>query len=248
MSDSLIRIAMWSGPRNISTAMLRAWENRPDTVVVDEPLYGPYLATTGKRHAAYETIMQVQGTDWRPIVKALTEAKPADADAGTQIFYQKHMSHHLTDDIELDFVGQLRHGFLLRHPNEVLASYLRKHPRATPADLGYPQQVRLYQWLREHTDQHPPVMLAKDILQDPKNMLSKLCAALGVPFDEAMLSWPKGYRESDGVWAEHWYNRVIESTGFAPYRPKENTLSHEEQAIADACLPYYEQLAEWAMR
>lgn len=247
MSDSLIRIAMWSGPRNISTAMMRAWENRTDTVVVDEPLYGPYLATTGKQHAAYQTIMQVQGTDWRPIVQALTLEKPALADENTRIFYQKHMSHHLTDDIELDFMGHLRHGFLLRHPNEVLASYLRKHPRATPADLGYPQQVRLYQWLKEHTDQNPPVMAAKDILQDPSGMLGKLCDALGVPFDEAMLSWPKGYRDSDGVWAEHWYNRVIESTGFAPYRPKENTLSSAEQAIADACLPYYEQLAADAM-
>ena len=242
--DNLIRIAMWSGPRNISTAMLRAWENRPDTVVVDEPLYGPYLATTGKKHAAYEAIRQVQGNDWRPIVKELTEAVPSEATAQTKIYYQKHMSHHLTDDIELGFVNHLRNGFLLRHPNDVLASYLRKHHRATPKDLGFPQQVKLFNWIKQRSGKTPPIVESKDILMDPKGMLKKLCAALDVPFDTAMLSWPKGYRDSDGIWAEHWYNRVIESTGFSEYKPKENKLSQEEQRIADKCLPYFETLLE----
>ncbi len=242
--DNLIRIAMWSGPRNISTAMLRAWENRPDTVVVDEPLYGPYLATTGKQHAAYEAIRLVQGNDWRPIVKALTEAVPAEATAQTQIYYQKHMSHHLTDDIELEFVDHLRNGFLLRHPNDVLASYLRKHHRATPEDLGFPQQVKLFNWIKQRSGKTPPILESKDILMDPAGMLKKLCVALDVPFDAAMLSWPKGYRDSDGIWAEHWYNRVIESTGFSEYQPKENKLSQEEQRIADECLPYFETLLE----
>ena len=245
MSNELIRIAMWSGPRNISTAMMRSWENRQDTVVVDEPLYGPYLFQTDKKHAAYDDIMQVQGIDWQPIVKALTETPPEGADSQTKVFYQKHMRHHLTPDIELDFVDQLRNGFLIRHPNDVLSSYLRKHHRATPEDLGYPQQVKLFDWIKERTGTTPPILESKDILMNPEVMLKKLCSALEVPFDSAMLAWPKGYRDSDGLWAEHWYNRVIESTGFSDYIPKENKLSKEEQRIADACLPYFEILMEY---
>jgi hypothetical protein len=222
--------------------MMRSWENRTDTVVVDEPLYGPYLATTGKKHAAYEEIRLVQGNDWRPIVSDLIHSKPEDATDKTKIYYQKHMSHHLTDDIDLDFVNHLRNGFLIRHPNDVLSSYLRKHHRATPEDLGYPQQVKLFNWIKQRTGKTPPILESKDIQINPEGMLKKLCAALDVPFDTAMLTWPKGYRDSDGIWAEHWYNRVIESTGFSAYQVKENKLTNEEQQIADQCLPYFETL------
>jgi hypothetical protein len=244
MPKNIIRIAMWSGPRNISTAMMRSWENRKDSVVADEPLYGPYLATTGKKHAMHEQIIAHQGSDWRPIVRHLTQELPADATDVTKIYYQKHMSHHLTDDVELDFVDKLRNGFLLRHPNDVLSSYLRKHPRATPEDLGFPQQVKLFNRIRERTGEIPPILESKDILINPEVMLKKLCMALAVPFDTAMLAWPEGYRDSDGIWAEHWYNRVILSTGFSEYKPKENNLTKEEQRIADQCLPYFEQLLE----
>ena len=136
----------------------------------------------------------------------------------------------------------MRNGFLIRHPNDVLSSYLRKHHRATPEDLGYPQQVKLFDWIKKRTGITPPILESKDILMDPALILKKLCKALDVPFDNAMLTWPKGYRDSDGVWAEHWYNQVIKSTGFSAYQPKENKLSKQEQRIADACLPYYETL------
>ena len=245
MTKEIIRIAMWSGPRNISTAMMRAWENRQDTVVVDEPLYGPYLFQTGKKHVAHQEIMQVQGIDWQPIVEYLTQQAPSDATIKTKIFYQKHMSHHLTEDIELDFVDQLSNAFLIRHPNDVLSSYLHKHPHATPEDLGYPQQVKLFNWIKQRTGITPPIFESKDILKDPAGMLKKLCNALNVPFDPTMLSWPKGYRESDGIWAEHWYNKVIESTGFSAYQPKENKLNKQEQSITDACLPYFKALQKF---
>lgn len=242
MHHKIVRIAMWSGPRNISTAMMRSWENRSDTVVVDEPLYGPYLATTGKKHAMYKEIIKHQGDDWRPIVQHLTQELPAYSTTATQIYYQKHMSHHLTDDIELDFIDQLRNAFLIRHPNDVLSSYLRKHHRATPEDLGFPQQVKLFNRIKQRTGITPPILESKDILMNPEGLLKKLCAALDVPFDPTMLSWPKGYRDSDGIWAKHWYNRVIESTGFSEYNPKENKLSRDEQRIANKCLPYFETL------
>ena len=233
---------MWSGPRNISTAMLRAWENRSDTVVVDEPLYGPYLARTGKKHADHELVIQAQGSQWQPIVKALTEDTPIYADSQTTIFYQKHMSHHLTPDIELDFVNHLLNGFLIRHPNDVLASYLRKHHQASPEDLGFPQQVKLFKWIKQRTGITPPILESKDVLTNPEGMLRKLCNAFKIPFSDSMLRWPKGYRNSDGVWAKHWYNRVIDSTGFANYQPKENKLSKQQQRIANECLPYFEEL------
>ena len=237
----MIRIAMWSGPRNLSTAMMRSWENRLDTVVVDEPLYGPYLSRTGKKHAAYEAIIQSQGSQWQPIVKALTERQFE----GAGIYYQKHMSHHLTEDISLGFTDHLRNGFLIRHPNEVLTSYLRKHPHATPEDLGYPQQVRLFNWIKERTGKAPPIFESKDIQKNPDRLLKKMCLSLDVPYDKAMLSWPKGYRDSDGIWAKHWYNRVIESTGFSSYNPKENKLSSAEQCIADQCRPYFETMLDY---
>lgn len=247
MADKIIRIAMWSGPRNISTAMMRSWENRADTVVVDEPLYGPYLATTGKKHAMYEEIIAHQGNDWRPIAQELTNELTQEANEGTKIYYQKHMSHHITDDVELDFIDQFKNAFLIRHPNDVLSSYLRKHPKATPEDLGYPQQVKLFERIKQKTCKIPPIMESKDILRNPKCMLEKLCNAFGIDFDVSMLTWPKGYRSSDGIWAEHWYNRVIESTGFSEYIPKENNLSKEEELIVDACLPYYEKLLNFKM-
>ncbi len=196
----MIRIAMWSGPRNISTAMMRSWENRGDTVVVDEPLYGPYLASTGKRHAAWQETIADQGSDWRPVLKALSE----DEFEGADIYYQKHMTHHILPDMDVSFVGHFRNAFLLRHPNDVLSSYLRKHPRATPEDLGYPQQVKLFNWIKDNMGFVAPVMESKDILMNPEGMLKKLCDLLGVPFDKTMLAWPKGYRDSDGVWASHW--------------------------------------------
>lgn len=236
----MIRVAMWSGPRNISTAMMRSWENRADTVVVDEPLYGPYLAATGKKHPMWQETIEDQGDDYAVVIDGLChEVKTAD------IYYQKHMTHHILPEMEVSFVGAFRNAFLLRHPNDVLSSYLRKHPRATPEDLGFPQQLKLFQWLKDKQGITAPVMEAKDILINPEEMMQKLCQLLDVPFDHAMLSWPKGYRDSDGVWAPHWYNRVIESTGFSSYKPKENRLTDEEQAIADQCLPYYQAMAEF---
>lgn len=231
---------MWSGPRNISTAMMRSWENRTDTVVVDEPLYGPYLAATGKKHPMWQETIDAQGDDYAAVIDGLChEEKTVD------IHYQKHMTHHILPNMDVAFVGAFRNAFLLRHPNDVLSSYLRKHPRATPEDLGFPQQLKLFQWLQKEQSITAPVMEAKDILINPEGMMKKLCQFLDVPFDVGMLSWPKGYRDSDGVWAPHWYNRVIESTGFSKYVPKENQLTQEEQRVADACLPYYEQMAAY---
>jgi len=230
-----MKIAMWSGPRNISTAMMRSWENRSDTMVVDEPLYGPYLHHSGKEHPGYAEVIASQGQDWQPIIEHLTAELPASC----AIYYQKHMSHHLLDEMPLDWVLELNNVFLIRDPKEVLASYVRKNPEVSPVDLGFPQQHKLFEFVTSETGKTPVVIDSRDVLADPEGQLKKLCQNLGVGFEENMLSWPKGYRDSDGVWAKHWYNRVIESTGFAPYRPKDIQLSAEQQRIVDACQPHY---------
>lgn len=234
-----LRIAMWSGPRNISTAMMRSWENRADTMVVDEPLYGPYLHHSGKKHAAYQEIIKTQGKQYQPIINQLTNDSIPKA---YKIYYQKHMTHHILPNLDLSWVKKLTNVFLIRDPQYVLQSYLKKEPQATPEDLGYPQLVQIFNLVKKETGINPPVFDSKDILMNPQSMMKKMCECLQVEFDDNMMHWPKGYRDSDGIWASHWYNRVIESTGFSSYQPKTIKLSHEEKKIANACEPYYEEL------
>lgn len=240
---NLIRIAMWSGPRNISTAMMRSWENRADSVVIDEPFYGPFLATSGENHPMKAAVIANQGQEYEKVLNKLL-APQADS---VRIFYQKHMAHHMLD---MDFVNHhliapFRHAFLIRDPKDVVRSYVRKYPDITPEALGYGRQVKIFNQVKQITNQQPPVIESVDVLNQPEKTLQTLCAALEVPFDEAMLQWPPGYRDSDGVWASHWYNRVIESTGFKPYREKDTPLTDREAEVAKACQDDYAFLKEF---
>lgn len=205
-----IHIAMWSGPRNISTTMMRSFENRPDTTVIDEPLYAHYLTTTGLIHPMQEEILESQHADWREVVKDLAEGSPAP------IYFQKHMCHHITQDMSLDWMSGLRHFFLIRDPVRMVASYARKMETITAFALGLAQERHLYDHIATLTGRTPIVLDATDVLNDPKGMLQQLCTGLDIPFREEMLSWPAGRRESDGVWAPHWYQNVEQSTGFRP--------------------------------
>ena len=228
------RIAMWSGPRTISTALMRAWENRGDTVVVDEPLYAFYLAHTTVDHPGREEIIASQPSDWRAVLDRLTGDPLPD---GQAIFYQKHMTHHLLPSVERARLRPLRHAFLIRSPRELLASYARVRATPTVEDLGLPQQVEIFRTLGG------PVVDARDILEQPEPVLRALCAALDVPFDPAMLSWPAGPRETDGVWAPHWYENVWRSTGFGPYRPPTDPLAPHLVPLLDTCQRCYDELA-----
>ena len=238
------RIAMWSGPRNISTAMMRSWENRGDCVVVDEPFYAHYLHTTGIEHPARDEVIASQPTDWRRVLDELLGAVPD----GVSIVYQKHMAHHLLPDMEGEWLARLTHAFLIRDPDEMVASYARSREQVTPADLGLHRQVEIWRRACDLGEQEPPVIDSRDVLENPHGMLSALCAALSVPFDAAMLSWPAGPRETDGVWAPHWYASVEKSTGFLPYRPKQLELTPAQQGVADACREPYEVLYERRLR
>jgi hypothetical protein len=230
---------MWSGPRNISTAMMRAFENRPDTIVVDEPLYAAYLDRTGLPHPAREEVVASQPTDIAAAVAELAAPLPE----GCRVHYAKHMAHHVDRDMDLGWTLRFRNALLIRDPVEVVASYVRARETADfdPEDIGLPQQA----WLLELWEQHGvevPIIDASDFLRAPEPYLRWLCDWLGVPFTDRMLSWPAGPRESDGVWAPHWYEAVWASTGFQPWRPRETKLSEHDAAVAEACRPFYEEL------
>ncbi len=234
MTSGEVRVAMWSGPRNISTAMMRSWENRPDTVVVDEPFYAAYLARTGADHPAREAVIASQPTDPEQVVAQLRASLPP----GKSVHYAKQMTHHIADDQDLGWLRAFRNVLLIRDPREVVASYVKARETCEPEDIGLLQQVRLL----DHLDEQPPVIDAGDFLQDPESHLRWLCDWLGIEFTDRMLHWPAGPRDSDGVWAPHWYDAVWASTGFAPWRPREVDLDEHDAAVAEACRPAYERL------
>jgi len=234
------RIAMWSGPRNISTAMMRSWENRSDTVVIDEPFYGPFLAHSGENHPLKDQVIADQGSDYSAVMKRLLAPQAENI----RVFYQKHMAHHMLDMafVQEHLITPFSHAFLIRDPRDVVRSYVRKYPNITAEALGYNRQVKIFNLVKNATGNKPPVIESVDVLNNAKEVLKKLCHALNVDFDEAMLNWPTGYRNSDGVWAKHWYNRVIESTGFKPYQQKDTPLTAREAEVAAACQDDYEFL------
>jgi hypothetical protein len=240
---SALRIAMWSGPRNISTAMMRAWENREDCAVSDEPFYAAYLAATGLDHPGRDEVIADGETDWRKVAAAMTGPVPG----GRPIWYQKHMSHHLLPEMSLDWVFGLSNVFLIRDPAEVVASYLKSRATVTPTDIGLPQQGVLFDRLCQHLGEAPPVIDAGDFLLAPEAHLRALCMRLGIAFSDRMLAWPPGPRSSDGIWAPHWYAAVWKSTGFEPWWARETALAGEAAGVAEACRPVYERLRGHAM-
>jgi len=227
---------MWSGPRNISTALMRSWENRSDTLVVDEPLYAHYLEVTGIDHPAREEVLAVGVTDWRSVVRDLLAPDP-----GFRVFYQKHMAHHLTPDIEHEWIYGLTNVLLIRDPREVIASYLRSRDQVTLDDIGLELQNQLYDELTGQGAE-PRIIDAGDFLRDPERHLRGLCDLIGVEFEASMLRWEPGPRDSDGVWAPHWYAAVWASTGFAPYRERAVDLEGQPAELAEQSRPLYERL------
>ena len=235
-----LRLAMWSGPRNISTAMMRAWGNRPDTFVCDEPLYAHYLKVTGKPHHVAEEVIAAGETDWRSVVGWLKGPVPE----GKAVFYQKHMSHHLLPEIDRGWLREVTNCFLIREPREVITSLVKHVPDARLEDTGFPQQAEIFDLIRERTGRTPPVLDARDVLDNPRAMLAALCDAVGVAFTDAMLAWPPGLRETDGVWARHWYKEVETTTTFKPYRPKDEPVPDELRGVLRECEAIYQRLYE----
>lgn len=239
-----LRLAMWSGPRNISTALKRSWGNRPDTVVTDEPLYAHYLAATGKPHPGAAEVIAGGDTDWRRVVDALIGPVPG----GKPVWYQKHMTHHLLPEVDRDWLGRVTNCFLIRHPREVLNSYAKVVADPTDEDTGFPQQLEIFRTVCERAGTPPPVIDAADVLRDPRRTLGLLCDAVDVSFTDAMLSWPPGPRATDGVWAKHWYGEVEKSTGFRPYAPRDEAVPERFRGLFERCMESYETLHPYRLR
>ncbi len=231
-------IRAWSGPRNLSTALMRSWENRPDTEVLDEPLYAHYLHVTGLDHPGRNDILAAGPVDEAEAVRRCTE--PALGD-GISVSYQKHMAHHLVEGMDLGWIGEASNLLLVRHPRRVIASYLKVRDRPTLTDLGLEQQSQLMERFGPL-----PVVDADIFLRDPESGLGAMCSYAGVDFDPAMLTWPVGTRESDGAWAPFWYGAVERSRGFSPAPADDpamvplpdafDRLAHEAQRIYDDLL------------
>ncbi|WP_417465544.1 HAD family hydrolase [Kordiimonas sp.] len=235
----VIRIAMWSGPRNISTALMRSFENRPDTMVVDEPFYACFLQETGIDHPGRQLVLKAQSTVWQQVANDLTAAVPD----GYDVFYQKHMCHHMVGSLDWAWARTLKHAFLIRDPRAMLASYVKSRAEVTLDDIGLARQVEIFEREADRLGSAPPVIEGSDILRDPEFYLGRLCAALGIAFDQAMLSWPSGARDTDGVWAPWWYENVQKSTGFMKREESEEVhLNAALERIAEQALPLYERM------
>ncbi|MBL6695986.1 MAG: hypothetical protein ISP97_04820 [Luminiphilus sp.] len=237
-----IRIAMWSGPRNISTAMMRAWENRPDCTVIDEPFYACYLAESGADHPCREQVLASQPTQRREVIAQLERA------AETPLQYEKHMTHHMPFGCDLGWAASCRHAFLIRSPGSVIASYLKKRSTVSEEDIGITRQRALFEEITAITGKRPPVVDAGEVLANPASMMSKLCEALDVPVEvPAMTAWPAGLRDSDGVWASHWYHAVETSTGFS--KPTASRELEDESAIelANSMQEHYQALYRYRL-
>ncbi|MDX1390005.1 MAG: HAD family hydrolase, partial [Acidobacteriota bacterium] len=207
-------------------------------VVCDEPLYAHYLAVTGIEHPGAAEVVEHHETDWKKVAAGLTGPLPA----GKTIFFQKHMAHHLLSEIGRDWLEALTHCFLIRDPHEMLTSLIQQLPEPTLADTGLPQQLELFAWAHDRTGTIPPVLDARDVLDDPERLLRLLCEAVGVPFDARMLEWEPGPRPTDGVWGKHWYGAVERSTGFRPYAPKLEELPDRLRKLHAHCVGYYRRM------
>lgn len=229
-----MKIAMWSGPRNLSTAMMYSFGARADCAVSDEPFYAAYLSATGIVHPMNDDVLASQPND--PLTVAQQCAGPAPN--GKKLWYQKHMCQHMIDSFPLDWADDFKNVFLIRHPARVIASYAAKREQPTLTDIGFPQQAALF-------DRFGGIVInSADILDNPRDMLTKLCAAIDIPFDDAMLNWPAGGHVSDGIWAKHWYASVWKSTGFAGAEGPLPILSSEMADLCAQAMPFYEKLAK----
>ncbi len=240
-----VYIAMWSGPRNISTALMRSFDSRSDAVVVDEPFYGHYLRESGKAHPMAREITASMDCDQDSICRRLRETLPQ----GKSLSYQKHMAHHLLPSMDRAWMQGMRHAFLIREPRAMLASLNAKLDGVQLEDTGLPQQVQLFEELRQGTDAVPPVVDSSDLLADPGPMLLSLCRGLLIPFSDQMLTWEPGARSTDGIWGCHWYGNTNRSTGFSPaQRQAPVSLPTELESLAGKCQDLYSHLAEHRLR
>ena len=231
---------MWSGPRNVSTALMYSFRQRVDTVVVDEPLYGHYLKTTGAGHPGAREVMEVMDGDGERVVREVILG-PCER----RIHFFKNMAHHLPG-LDPGFLDSITNVLLIRNPTEMLPSLAKQLPSPTLRDTGLREQAGILDSILARGGK-PIVLDVRRLLLDPPEVLRRVCSRLGIPFDKAMLSWPAGPKPEDGVWAKHWYHNVHASTGFAPYEPRKDHFPARLKPLLEECLPLYERLRDYAI-
>tara|TARA_X000000368_G_scaffold356573_1_gene298669 strand:+ start:944 stop:1651 length:708 start_codon:yes stop_codon:yes gene_type:complete len=230
-------IACWSGPRNISTALMRSWSSRKDTFVIDEPFYAYYLKKTQKNHPMKEQIIKHYSSDYEEVVNYLTYKVPNQKN----IWYQKHMAHHLIDLSEINWIKKCQNCILVRHPKEVISSYIVKNNLQRVEELGYPQQYAIAKFLKK-SNKRFKVIDSEDLLKNPSKVLSDWCESINIDFDKSMLQWEKGNHQNDGIWWKHWYDNVINTTGFQKYHKKDINIENKYDSIYNESMKYYNYL------
>jgi len=240
-SNTQIRIAMWSGPRNISTALMRSFENREDCFVSDEPFYAFYLKHTGLNHPLRDKVVAEGELNWDRTAKYLTGEIPQ----GKKIWYQKHMAQHNLVEVNLEWTKRVTNCFLIRNPSKVIISYAKKYSISSMDQLGYLQQKALFDALLLQTGKTPIVLDSADILKNPRNTLKSYCKEIGIHFSDKMLTWPPGKRKTDGAWGKYWYGKVEKSTGFQPYVESSDKVPKEYFTIYQNCMEVYQQLYQY---
>ncbi len=244
-ADSLridpLRINLWSGPRNVSTALMYSFAQRPDTRVVDEPLYAHYLRVSGADHPGAQEVLAAMETDGERVVETVILG-PCDR----PVVFFKQMAHHLVA-LDHGFLARTTNVLLVRDPEEMLPSLINQIPNPVLRDTGLAAQSALLAELLS-LGQDPPVLEARELLRDPEGVLGELCRRLGIPFFAEMLRWRAGARPEDGVWAPHWYHNVHRSTGFEAYRPKTAPFPAQLRPLLAECKPHYAALDARALR
>lgn len=235
-----LRINMWSGPRNLSTAMMYSWRQRADTTVFDEPLYAHYLNISGREHPDAAEVIASQDTDADAVIR---DVMLADYDAPVVFF--KQIAKHLVG-LDLSFLPEFTNILLTREPHDMLASFQVQMPDTTIADTGFPEQLEILDALLA-AGEEPIVVDTARLLVGPRQVLGDLCDRIGVPFDEAMMSWPAGPKPEDGVWAKHWYDSVWSSTGWLPRTPKNPELLPEVAKVLPEANAAYERLLPYRL-
>ncbi len=235
------RICLWSGPRNVSTALMYSFGQRSDTKIVDEPLYAHYLRVSGAEHPGRDRVLAAQENDGEKVIRDVILGP-----SNRLVLFIKNMAHHFVD-LSWDFLGEIQNVILTRHPTLVLPSLDRKFPNPSLADTAYVVQVEIVEHL-ESLGASVPVVDAQELLSNPAVVLSKLCEALDIGFEQAMLHWPSGPRPEDGVWADIWYADVHKTTGFAPYRQRVTPFPDRLKPLLHECVPYYERLHERSIK
>ena len=236
-----MRIACWSGPRNISTALMRSWSSREDSFVSDEPFYAYYLKERQLKHPMYREIIDHYPNKYNDVVRGLTSGIPN----GKRIWYQKHMAHHLIDLNNIDWIKNFENCILIRHPEDVINSYIKKNTLNNINDLGYPQQYKIIKYL-DSIGKKFTIIDSNILLNNPEKILSQWCNSIDLEFDISMLQWEKGNHPQDGIWWKHWYDNVITTTHFQKFSKNQNELDQKYQSIYDEALDYYNKLYYFA--